>query len=121
MKTQHSAGAVPVVSAMAQVADWPATEHEVGMTEAREKIGRFLRAFPEQVHAGAVTRDALEILLGQNGCTGVRMYYGLTAEGTLTLVLVGTDEAGNDLDEGVLMDRVYPCPPFCAVDSALNS
>lgn len=100
---------------------WQAHDHEVGLTAARGLIASSKRANPGQPSAAAITRPALEALLAQSGCSGVRMYYGQKPDGVRTLVLVAMDEMGNDLDEGLIMDQVIPCPPFCAMDSALDS
>lgn len=100
---------------------WPTYDHEIGMTEARDLIGRWKRANPAQASAGAMTRVALDRILAQEGCHGVRVYYGLNPDGTMALIAVGVDELGNDMDEGALAERTFPCPPFCAIGSALDS
>jgi len=100
---------------------WPTYDHDIGLTEAREMIARFKRANPGKASAGAMTKVALDRLLIQDGCAGVRMYYSLNPDMTMALVLVGVDEYGNDMDEGELAERVMPCPPFCAINSALDS
>ena len=121
MSTEQIATFIPVAEPDATERVWPTTDHEIGLTEAREKIARFKRANPGQVSAGAISRAGLEEVLNQKGCAGVRAYYALTADNTMTLVFVGVDEFGNDMDEGVLADRILFCPPFCAMDSALDS
>ena len=100
---------------------WPTFNHEIGMTEAREMVGRWKRANPEKKSAGAFTRVGLDRILAQDGCQGVRMYYALDEQGAMTLVLIGVDEFGNDMDEGDLAEKSFPCPPYCPMDSALDS
>lgn len=123
MEWQNSAVVSPEVEVVVDPSErvWPTFNHEIGMTEAREMIARWKRANPAQKSAGAMTRVGLERLLNQQGCMGVRAYYALTAEGNLTLVLVGVDDAGNDMDEGSLVEKVFECPPFCPMGSALDS
>jgi hypothetical protein len=58
-------------------------------------------------------KDALSSLLSQTGCTGVRIYYGRSDEGKPVLVLVGVDETGRDMTEGLLDEFGWPCPPVC--------
>ncbi len=62
-----------------------------------------------------------ERILGQKGCLGVRSYFAALNDGTPTLVLVGVDEAGNDMIRGVLGDDAFPCPPFHGSYNLLNS
>jgi hypothetical protein len=100
---------------------WRATDHEVGLTEARDLIARSKRANPGQPSAGLVNREALDAVLAQKDCQGVRIYFAQKADGVRTLVIVGMDEFGNDLDEGLILDRLPLCPPLCPVDSALDS
>lgn len=64
-------------------------------------------------------RDHLDKILAQSGCVGVRVYYG--KEGTSstdpsTLVIVGTNDEGNDMTE-VVLDGGYPCPTHCSSTS----
>jgi hypothetical protein len=100
---------------------WPTFDHEIGLTEARELIVRSKRQNPGSKSAAMFTRVPLDRILAQKGCTGVRMYYGLNPDGSRTLIMVGVDEQGNDLDEGIIADRTFPCPPYCTMDSALDS
>jgi len=65
-------------------------------------------------------KDAFEKILAQDGCVGVRLYYGKRKDGSPTLVAVGVDQNGNDITKGVLADKMPSCPPFCAKDSELK-
>jgi hypothetical protein len=121
MDWQNRAVATPVAEQPSTEPVWPTYDHEIGLTEAREMIGRWKRANPESAAAGAFTRVPLDRLLAQKGCVGIRFYYGLHTDGTTALIGVGVDEFGNDLDEGELMEKNFPCPPFCPMDSALDS
>lgn len=60
-------------------------------------------------------------LLNQQGCMGMRAYYGLDTSGARQLVLVGVDASGNDM-LGMIVDLSYPCPDkYCSSTNALNS
>jgi hypothetical protein len=62
----------------------------------------------------------LQELLDQEGCMGIRMYYGLDEHGKKELVLVGADADQNDMTE-LVADLSMPCPSICGVANALNS
>jgi len=121
MKTQSNTLVIPAVEVDSTQRVWPTYDHDIGLTEAREMIGRWKRANPDKASASATTKVALERVLGQEGCVGVRAYFALNTDMTMTLVYVGVDDFGNDLDDGELAERTFLCPPFCAMDSALDS
>jgi len=98
---------------------WPAGDHKVSITEARELVDRRRRAAEQP--AGAFKKSALERLLNQTGCVGVRIYYGMHPDGQPALVLVGVDEYGEEMLDGELLERNFPCPPFCPMGPSLRS
>ena len=116
---QNSAVATLVAEPQTEKA-WPTYNHQIELTEAQEMIGRWRRANPEGKHALAYTRVAFERILGQEGCTGIRMYYAMHPDGMPTIVMVGVDVQGNDLDQGELAEYVFPCPPMCPMSSSLD-
>jgi hypothetical protein len=61
-------------------------------------------------------QDAVKSLLAQAGNVGMRIYYGKNDAGQTVLVLVGVDNNGRDLTEGVILEIGSICPPIC--DSA---
>jgi hypothetical protein len=64
--------------------------------------------------------EALQKLLKQKGCIGLRAYYAKKDSGSPTLVLVGVAADGNDLAKGVILEWGNPCPPYCPKESPLN-
>lgn len=67
-------------------------------------------------------KDALERILAQEGCVGIRCYYGKKENGTPALILVGTDANEDDLIDGdEIAQAGNPCPPYCASANALNN
>lgn len=98
---------------------WPAGDHKIAITEARELVDRRRRAAEQP--AGAFKREALERLLHQTGCAGIRVYYGMHPDGQPALVLVGVDEYGEEMLDGELAERSFPCPPFCPMGPSLRS
>jgi len=96
--------------------------HLISLVEA----GTLTKAYREGVARGTVKggffgRNIYDKILSQLGCVGVRNYFAAYNDGTPTLVLVGVDERGNDIVEGLLGEDILPCPPFCGHDNFLNS
>jgi hypothetical protein len=97
---------------------WPEGNHDISFTEARRLIARRQRAV--QQSASAFKKDALLRLLNQTGCVGVRMYHAMQEDGRPCLVLVGLDENGEELLDGELVEKGFPCPPFCPSGPSLG-
>jgi len=70
---------------------------------------------------GFFGKAAIESILDQQDCVGIRYYYGLTEEDEQVLVLIGVDEDENDLVEGVVCEFSVACPPNCGSSNDLNS
>jgi len=64
-------------------------------------------------------KDALQQVLDEPGCIGLRIYYGQKDDGTPALVLIGVDQSGNDMIKGFVLENGYPCPPICDVEGFL--
>jgi hypothetical protein len=92
--------------------------HRISLDEAVAQAKRH-RGGPHK--GGMFLRPELDQLLAQPGCAGLRFYYGRKAGGQDTLILVGVDEKGNDMEQGVLMEEHFLCPPICGTANALNS
>ena len=98
---------------------WPAGDHKVTIGEARDLVDRRRRAAEQP--AGAFKREAFERILNQTGCAGIRIYYGMHPDGQPALVLVGVDQYGEEMLDGELAEKNYPCPPFCTFGPSLRS
>jgi hypothetical protein len=72
------------------------------------------------VKGGYFERTIFDKILAQKGAVGIRYYYAIKDDGSPTLVLVGVDSTGSDMEQGVLGEWVYPCPPFCSPINQLN-
>jgi hypothetical protein len=92
-----------------------------------ESAGRLTRNHRRSAGAGAIKagvfgRAAIEQVLAQDGVVGMRYYFGQENNGRPVMVIVGVDEMGRDLYDGVVCERSAPCPPFCGPDwNPLNS
>ena len=70
---------------------------------------------------------AIQAILNQPGCISFRSYFGMKVDKTICLIFVGVDSNNEDIvegikyEKGVLVEYGQICPPFCPVDSPLNS
>ncbi len=89
-----------------------------------EQRGKNLLAISE-----TFDRSAFDQLLGQPGCTSLRLYYGMDANLQVHAIVVGVDASGNDqlppatpaATDPVIIEEASFCPPFCGPASPLNS
>jgi len=121
--------------------------HSIPVKDAAILTERWRKNMPDgAIKAGRFDRIAFDKLLAQPGCTGIRIYLGMktrdqTKDPSLwTLVLVGTDEQGNDMvaplaavaavkkmavtsaadSGGDTEEDPLLCPPLCDPNSPLN-
>jgi hypothetical protein len=103
----------------------PLTEnenHSIPLNEASKMTANYRTSAPTGAPLGGFFgKNALQQMLNQQNCIGMRYYYGEKDDGTPVLVLVGVDTNGNDLVEGAILEWSNPCPPFCGNSNALNS
>jgi hypothetical protein len=96
-------------------------DHRITLAEGAELTRRHRESRgKEEARAFAFGRKAFDAILAQPGCTGIRAYLARRGDGTPDLVLVGIDADGADLANGEVMDRAWPCPPFCPEQSDLS-
>lgn len=96
--------------------------HGITLTEAAEMT----KNYRDTINTGdtiahAFGAQAIQAILDQTGCVGIRIYYGLDENGAQQLVLVGVDSSENDLYQGLLAERAKKCPQSCSVANPLNS
>lgn len=72
------------------------------------------------IKGGHFARSIFDKILAQPGCVGIRYYYAALDDGSPTMVLVGVDQNGNDIDSGVIGEAITPCPPVCGSANQLN-
>jgi len=100
----------------------PKSNHRVTPAEAGLLTAEYRRhAAIGAPKGGMFWKEPVELLLRQDGCVALRFYYAQKDDGKPTLVLVGVDEQGRDILDGVMLDLVWPCPPFCDQANILNS
>jgi hypothetical protein len=92
--------------------------HRISLDEALDQAKRFRAGMHK---GGLFLRKEIDDLLAQPGCSALRFYYGRKADGTRTVILVGSDQKGNDMANGVVLEEHFLCPPWCNDASPLNS
>lgn len=65
-------------------------------------------------------KEILKEVLDQEGCMGIRIYFGQDEDGNRQLVAVGADASENDMLD-LVIDNSVPCPNFCSSPNSLNS
>jgi hypothetical protein len=98
-----------------------AIDHNV----AADYTAAFRDRFPNARKGAFFGRDILEQILAQDGCMGIRVYYGINNKKPEP-IFVGADEAENDIlvsagATAIVADLSVPCPPSCGVNNILNS
>lgn len=98
-------------------------DHSISFREGAEFTARDRNQMdPRQIKGAYFSKDALSALLSQEGCVGIRFYYGLDADGRQLMVPAGVDANENDLigDDFLCMDKGINCPDRCGADNLLN-
>lgn len=96
--------------------------YEISLTEASELTENYRNSVTTgDTIALYFGGDAIQKILDQEGCVGVRFYYATGKTGSPQLVVVGVDASGNDLYTGLIADKAIPCPQVCSAPNPLNS
>jgi hypothetical protein len=66
-----------------------------------------------------IDKDAYQELINQVGCAGVRTYFAINETDDLTIVVVGVDQSGNDITDGIILNKGLNCPTNCGNNSSL--
>lgn len=94
----------------------------VSLTDASRWTANYRNTIQSgEVIAFAAGKEKLIELLNQNECLGARIYYAINDNGQKNLVIVGVDANGDDIENGLLIDRLGTCPPLCSKRNSLNS
>lgn len=95
--------------------------HSITLDEASAWTKTYRVANPQALKGHFYGKTALQNILNQTGCVGIRAYYAIDNNGQKQLILVGVDANENDLYNGLLAERSRPCPPYCGSNNVLNS
>lgn len=96
-------------------------DHHIPLQAAAALTRRFRQGAAKGAVLGELFgRAAVEELLRQPGCEGIRIYHGRDESGAAVVVLVGVDAGGADMTAGAILEQGLPCPPWCSAGSPLG-
>ncbi len=102
--------------------------HSISLADAA-KLTKNYRTVPASTIVSGITgikaqafgKDAIQEILDQSGCVGIRFYYGMElVPPSFKLVGVGVDANDDDMTGGVLVQHSFPCPNNCSSANVLN-
>jgi hypothetical protein len=97
-------------------------DHSISLQEAGSLTNNYRKAAGQGAVKGKYfSRAAIEQLLVQEEVVGMRYYYGVGADGTQQMVLVGVNGLGQDLHEGFIFGNPLPASKFQTEPNPLNS
>jgi len=90
--------------------------------EAKIFINAFKNKYPDEVTAFFVGKTNVEKILTQADCVGIRIYNGYdTAASKMNQVLLGVNSKEEDMSDGIIIERLYTCPPYCSTASIMKA
>jgi hypothetical protein len=96
-------------------------DHDFPLSTASEWTANYRNANPGQTKGHYFGKEAIQDILGQTNCVGIRIYYALDSDGKKQLIITGVTADENDLYNGLLAERSIQCPPNCGIANPLNS
>ncbi len=97
------------------------SSHRISLEQAVELTKRYRESEKSPIGPWALdVGEELRELLAQPGVTGIRVYMGTKTDGAVTPVMVGIDNDGKDITQGLILEEFLPCPPFCDQNSPLR-
>lgn len=97
-------------------------DHSITLQEASEWTANYRETISQgDTIAHFFGKTAINAILAQSNCVGIRIYYALDANGAKHLVITGVDSSENDLYNGLLAERSKQCPTNCSAPNSLNS
>jgi hypothetical protein len=99
-------------------------DHSVSLESAAALTAEFRSNNRGARIAGYFSKTAIDSVLKQSNCVGIRIYFGLQPNSTdIEMVIVGADTNEDDLigTGSVCLDSALPCPARCGTNNVLNS
>ena len=95
-------------------------DHSITLAQAADLTKNYRTAAGTGAPLGGYFgKAAIQDILSQQGCNGIRIYNARTTSGVADFVIVGVDSSGEDLEDGHIAEHSVLCPPYCPQDSKL--
>lgn len=96
-------------------------DHSISLQDAAKMTEKYRGAAGAGAFLGGYfSKSALNTILSQQRCVGIRIYNARNETGSPNFVLVGVQADGEDMTDGELAEFTTGCPPFCPTASALT-
>jgi hypothetical protein len=111
----------------------PTNNHEISLQTAIDMTTRYRGNRPEQSPiCETFEKAAVAKLLATEGCSSLRIYYGMKEDMSIDAILVAVNTDGEDIlpvttnaleamDEPIILEDGLRCPDHCPPKSSLNS
>ena len=97
-------------------------DHQISLEFARQLTQNFRsKSNSQETISGLFDKETVLTVLNQSECVAMRYYHGINDEDKNVIVIVGVDKQGNDILDGIIIEKAFPCPPFCGDINDLNS
>lgn len=97
------------------------TDHSITLSDAATMTHAF-RSVNSTANLGETFgKNAVQAILNQSGCVGIRIYYAMDTNSTLKVIIVGIDSANKDMYQGLLAERGACCTPLACFPCAALS
>ena len=95
--------------------------NSITVLAAADLTANYRSNHPSAVQGFYYGQSAINAILAQDDCVGIRIYFGEDEFGNPKLVICGVLADENDILPGELAEYGTACPPSCGSTNALNS
>lgn len=93
----------------------------ISKEEAKVFVDTFKKKYPNEVTSFFAGSVNIEKILMQENCIGIRIYNGydiITSK--MNQVLIGVNDKEQDMEDGIIIERLFTCPPYCPTKSLMH-
>lgn len=98
----------------------PNTGGPIQLATAIQWTTNFRNNNPGAIKAHFFGNIIINDILSQANCIGMRLYNAIDDNNQPQILLVGVDNNGNDMTDGIIADMSHPCPTECGVNTVLS-
>lgn len=93
----------------------------IDLTKAQAETHSFQASpiFENLTKSCSIEKSAYDFLLAQPGVVEIRTYFALNTNNNLTIVVVGVNNFGEDITNGIILGDTKDCPFNCPNNSPL--